>query len=147
MVQPISAIQRADKADAVRPTVLVVEDEALIRVLVGDTLRHAGCAVIEAATADEAMSTLCADAALDVLVTDVRLPGTVDGLRLASWVRRRRPELKVIVTSGDALAHRAAAVADAFLPKPFALDQLVGHVRALADGAWARQPGRPSPAV
>ena len=121
----------SDRDACARPTVLVVEDEILIRMMVSESLRQAGCEVFEAASADEALEVLSASASPDVLVTDVKMPGCVDGLELASRVRKTLPELKVVITSGHALAQSADGVADAFLAKPFALEQLVGRVRAL----------------
>jgi CheY-like chemotaxis protein len=124
----------ATETDAcARPMVLVVEDEILIRMMVSESLRHAGCEVFEAASADEALEVLAASDGPDVLVTDVRMPGAVDGLELAARVRKARPGLKVVITSGHAPAQNTEGLADAFLAKPFALEHLVGRVRALVD--------------
>jgi len=112
--------------------VLVVEDELMVRALIAESLRDAGCEVTEAASADEAVLALRATAAPDVLITDVKLPGRMNGVELAACVRRTQPRMKVIVTSGHAAAENARYVADAFLAKPFELKQLVGQVRSLA---------------
>jgi CheY-like chemotaxis protein len=117
------------------PSVLVVEDEVMVRALMVETLREAGCAVTEAASADEAVRALRAVTAPDIMVTDVRLPGAMDGVELAARVRRTAPWIKVIVTSGHASAENARGVADAFLAKPFELQRLVGEVRTLAGAA------------
>ena len=122
---------RTDRGARARPTVLVVEDEILIRMMVCESLRQAGCDVVECASADEALTVLADSDGPDVLVTDVKMPGAVDGLELAARVRERRPGLKVVVTSGHAPSQNSRGVADAFLAKPFALDELVGKVRAL----------------
>jgi CheY-like chemotaxis protein len=121
----------ADTDARPRPAVLVVEDEILIRMLVSESLRDAGCEVVEAATADEALEVLSATRGPDVLITDVKMPGALDGLELASRVRKARPGLKVVITSGHARPQNTAGLADAFLAKPFALEHLVGRVRAL----------------
>ena len=123
-----------DKAAPAGPSVLVVEDEVMVRTLMVETLRDAGCAVTEAATADEAVRVLRAVAAPDVMVTDVRLPGAMSGVELAASVRRTAPRMKVIVMSGHASAENARGVADRFLAKPFELQRLVGEVRTLAGG-------------
>jgi CheY-like chemotaxis protein len=128
-------IYATDREMRARPTVLVVEDEVLIRMMVSESLRQAGCDVYEAASADEALDVLSASNEPDVLVTDVKMPGGVDGLELASRARRCCPRLKVVVTSGHAAAQSASGLADAFLTKPFALEQLVGRVRALVGEA------------
>jgi len=112
--------------------VLVVEDDVLVRALVSETLREAGCEVIEATTADEAVAVLRAIVAPDVLVTDVKLPGDLDGMQLAAKVRQTMPLTKVIVTSGHASVEAAKSVAHVFLAKPFELWRLVGCVRTLA---------------
>jgi len=126
-------IYAMDRDAVAQPAVLVVEDEVLIRMMMAESLRQAGCEVFEAASADEALEVLSASNGPDVLVTDVRMPGKLDGLELASRARRARPGLRVVITSGHAPAQNAAGLADAFLAKPFALETLVGRVRALVD--------------
>jgi CheY-like chemotaxis protein len=121
----------ADRDSDARPTVLVVEDEVLIRMMMSESLRQAGCEVLEAGSADEAFDVLAAPNGPDVLITDVRMPGTIDGLELAFHARKARPGLKVVITSGHAPAQNTDGLADAFLAKPFALESLVGRVRAL----------------
>jgi CheY-like chemotaxis protein len=116
-----------------RIVVLIVEDEVLIRMLLADALRHAGCDVIEAANAEEALVVLHTSQCPDVLVTDVRMPGSVDGFELAAYVRRTKPALKVIITSGHAGPNGAIGLADAFLPKPYELGAIVGRVRTLTE--------------
>ena len=87
---------------ASRTVVLIVEDEMLIRMLLAEALRQADYEVVEAANGEEALSVLHASPDPDVLITDVRMPGAVDGFELAAYVRRSKPRLKVIITSGHA---------------------------------------------
>ncbi|WP_341989162.1 response regulator [Azorhizobium sp. AG788] len=108
-------------------TVLLVEDEALLRMLMAELLRGAGLRVIEAATADEAVAVLDAGLHLDMVFTDVRMPGRMDGVGLALTVRRDRPEVAVLVTSGD-LAPDIARQMPAFIPKPYDLDAVVVQI-------------------
>lgn len=115
--------------------ILIVEDEVLIRMLLSEALRQEGYVVIEAANADEAFLVLHAAPNPDVLVTDVRMPGTVDGFALAAFVRQTRPELKVIITSGHAGPDGARGLADAFLPKPYELGAILGRIRTLTQPA------------
>lgn len=117
------------EAFAAPTRVLVVEDEVLIRLMLADTLREAGCEVVEAASGDEALSVLHTATTLDVLITDVRMPGRTDGLALASQVRVRQPGLKIIVTSGHARCD--PGLADGFLAKPYRLADMVERVRRL----------------
>ncbi len=81
-------------------TILLVEDEVLIRMDLSDFLRECGFQVIEAASAAEAIAVIEADADIDLVFSDVQMPGDVDGFGLATWIRRNRPELPVILTSG-----------------------------------------------
>jgi len=85
---------------AIQPTVLLVEDEALISRLVAGCLSGRGFAVHAAATGDEALAYLGDGGAVDVLFTDINLPGSIDGAALAQCVRRMRPDLPVVYTSG-----------------------------------------------
>jgi CheY-like chemotaxis protein len=127
------ADQESQAAGATLPVVLIVEDEVLIRMMLSEALRHQGYQVIEAANADEALSVLHTSPDPDILVTDVRMPGSVDGFALAAYVRRTKPHLKVIITSGHAGPDGAIGLADAFLPKPYELGLIVGRIRALAE--------------
>jgi CheY-like chemotaxis protein len=96
---------------AVKPTVLVVEDVVLVRLLVVDYLRACGFQVIEAGNTDEAIRVLRARRPIDVVFTDVNMPGVEDGFGLMRWTRRNAPEVKVILGSGVAdTTERAAAL-------------------------------------
>lgn len=108
-------------------TVLLVEDDALLRMLMADLLRDAGVKVVEAATADEALAVLDSGLMVDMIFTDVRMPGRLDGVGLAQTVRRDRPHVAVIVTSGD-LAPEVARELPAFIPKPYDLDAVVVRI-------------------
>lgn len=81
-------------------TILVVEDEPLIRMDIADQLQNLGFGVIEAADASEAVAKLAANNDIKVMFTDVDMPGGMDGLMLAAAVRNRWPPIKIIVTSG-----------------------------------------------
>jgi len=121
---------------AVAPCVLVVEDELLIRMVVADHLREAGFFVVEAFNGDEAIAILTAGALIDLVFTDVRMPGCADGLDVLGFVRRTRPDLPVLVTSGH-LEPRVAQAGGAFrfLPKPCQLDVIVESVHAALEAA------------
>jgi CheY-like chemotaxis protein len=100
-----------------QPTILLAEDEPIVRLALAETLRERGARVIECANADEALEVVLTDTPVDVLVTDVRMPGTLDGIALARRVKHARPGLPILVISADAPAD-AAPSADAFLRKP-----------------------------
>lgn len=102
-------------------SVLLVEDEVLISALVADTLSEYGFAVHEAATADEALRYIEAGGAVDVLFTDINLPGTIDGRELAARVRERRPELPIVYASGryEACDMGQLVSRSVFMTKPY----------------------------
>src|SRR5215208_3924491 len=86
-----------------RPVVLVVEDEFLIRECAVEMINEAGFEAIEAANADEAIEILERRSDIRIVFTDVHMPGSIDGLRLAHAVRDRWPPVKLIVTSGRSI--------------------------------------------
>jgi len=82
------------------PVVLVVEDDPLLRMMTAEGLTDSGFTVIEAEDADEAVRLLETRADIRVVYTDVEMPGSMDGLKLAALVRDRWPPVEIIVTSG-----------------------------------------------
>lgn len=111
-------------------SILVVEDEILIRTLVSDELRSADFRVIEAADADEAVAILKSGARVDLVLSDVRMPGSMDGLGLLAFVRQTCSELPVIITSGHLQPDPGLADGSTvFLPKPYRFDQAVELVK------------------
>lgn len=117
--------------DAQRPSVLVVEDDVLLRLITAEDLRAAGYNVVEASSADEAMTILDSAVPVDLVLTDIRMPGSMDGLALAAFIRQRWPELKIVVASGERPGQAALAVADAFLPKPYDSTTILSRLKTL----------------
>jgi CheY-like chemotaxis protein len=89
-------------------TVLVVEDEVLVRMVIADYLRECGYRVIEAGSAAEAITVLTSPEPVDIVFSDIQMPGEMDGFGLATWIRRNQPWLKVLLTSGNARAATTA---------------------------------------
>src|SRR6202035_5644498 len=85
------------------PVILIVEDEALVRLSAVGMLEDAGFRMIEAANSDEALELLAADSDVQLLFTDVNMPGTIDGLALVRQVRDRWPHIGIMVASGKKL--------------------------------------------
>jgi CheY-like chemotaxis protein len=112
-------------------TVLVVEDEVLVRMMVADELRSHGFTVIEAQNAHEAITLLQSRFPVDLIFTDVCLPDPIDGLGLVRLVRETRPELKVIVTSGDVAVSNGLEGIGVFLPKVYDPRQVAKRVKEL----------------
>jgi CheY-like chemotaxis protein len=118
-------------------TVLVVEDEVLVRLAVAETLRDEGYSVIEAANGDEALEVLATSTQIDVVFTDVNMPGSLDGAALGRYVRSTRPGLKVIVASGRVARAAALEAADVFLAKPYDPENIVKAVGSVLAGRSA----------
>ena len=107
-------------------SVLLVEDEVLVSRLIADRLSERGFAVHEAASGEEAMHVLDSGERVDVLFTDVNLPGGMDGGQLARKARQQRPELPVVYTSGRVSYGEIGPLVprSIFLAKPYDPDDL-----------------------
>jgi CheY-like chemotaxis protein len=106
-------------SSAVRPlTVLLVEDEFLIRLDLSEGLRNLGYSVIEAVSADEGLKVLQSGADIQVVVTDRRVPGTLDGGAFVQLVRQTFAPLKIVMVSGEPQADDLRDQLDGFLLKP-----------------------------
>ena len=81
-------------------TVLVVDDDALVRMTIVEYLRDCGYTVLEAGDACEAMALIDCDQSIDLVFSDVRMPGPMDGFGLSYWVRRTHPDVQMLLTSG-----------------------------------------------
>lgn len=116
-------------------TVLVVEDEVLVRLVIADYLRECGYRVHEAVNADEAIAILQSpEVSVDVVFSDVEMPGSVDGFGLARWIRANKPGMQVILTSGaERSADIAATLCEAgpLLKKPYPSQDVVDRIRQL----------------
>ena len=109
-------------------TVLVVEDEILIRELVAEELEEAGFTVITAKDADYAISILEARQDIHLVFTDIDMPGSMDGLKLAAAVRDRWPPVHIIITTGKVRPLEIPANA-LFIPKPYVGQAVVAAMR------------------
>ena len=116
------------------PTILVVDDEALIRMAISEFLQECGFKVLEASNAAEALAMIQSNhSALDLVFSDIRMPGEMDGFGLSKWIRENRPELPVILTSGDKKKSDAAhelRAQEPFLAKPYDMQIVVAHIRS-----------------
>lgn len=117
-------------------TVLLVEDEALIRMNLADFLADRGFHILEAANADEAIA-VATDGGypIDILVTDVRMPGSMDGFSLAAWFRENCGALPIIIASGDIGKANISrkSLGEIFVSKPYQLHAVADTIqRAIA---------------
>jgi len=116
-------------------TILVVEDEALIRMVSADVLADAGFRVLEAQNADEAIAIMKGADRIKMMFTDIRMPGRMDGLELATFVHAHWPDVRLLVTSGHrVLADHEIPDGGRFVSKPYDLRSLVAEVRAIIAG-------------
>jgi two-component system, response regulator PdtaR len=129
-----------------KKAILVVEDEVLVRVATRDGIEAAGFQVHDAHDADEAIQLLEAHPDIGLIFTDVDMPGSMDGVKLAHYVRKRWPPVKIIVTSGfknvtpDHLPNGSI-----FLSKPYLPDQLRREIEFLFDSSRAEGNANRSP--
>jgi CheY-like chemotaxis protein len=123
-------------------TVLIVENEALVRLEIAHVVAQAGLRALEANDADEAIALLDAHPDIVLMVTDINMPGSMDGLRLAHHVRDRWPPVKIIVASGRLETELSELPANCvFIPKPYAQETLW---RALAQMLMVNREGHTS---
>jgi two-component system, response regulator PdtaR len=128
----LNAGERASPDDTViSRTILVVEDEVLLRMVISDELRKVGYAVIEVADAQEALDALAHKFEVKLIVSDIQLPGTIGGLELARLVRTSHPAIKIVLTSGR--SGDGGVEHDGFFQKPYDTNQLINHIAALLD--------------
>lgn len=113
--------------------VLVVEDEPIIRLGIVSSIEDAGHEVLEASSADEAVRRLETDGGVRVMVTDVDMPGSMDGIALAQYARRKWPAIGLLVISGKVGVQPSQLPPGArFMSKPYQEPQLIGAIQALA---------------
>jgi two-component system, response regulator PdtaR len=125
------------KPEPVAACVLLVEDEVMLRVWIAEELRDAGFTVIEATNADEASAIIVSGTPVDIIFSDVRMPGSMDGLEFARWVRAQHPTLPIVITSGD----RGPGGTDGLAPllkKPYSAAQAIA---LLSEASGRSRPG------
>jgi CheY-like chemotaxis protein len=117
---------------ATRPVVLIVEDDVLIRLNAADIIAADGFEVVEAASADEAIIILENRLDITVVFTDIQMPGSMDGLKLAAAIRRRWPPIMILTTSGLVdVSLNDLPLGGLFLPKPYSEEQIIRTLREL----------------
>jgi CheY-like chemotaxis protein len=115
-----------------RSVVLIVEDELLLRLNAVDMIEAAGFDVVEAANADEAIAILERRFDITVVFTDIQMPGSMDGLKLARAVRGRWPPIKILATSGHvSVSQDDLPEGGRFVSKPYSPNQITGMLREL----------------
>jgi CheY-like chemotaxis protein len=118
----------------VQETILVVEDDVLVRMPIAQYLRDCGYKVIEAASGDEAMAVLLhREIVVDVVFSDIEMPGAVDGFGLAKWIREHRPGLDVVLAGTIPRTVECAKelCEEGSVPKPYEAKAVHNHIRRL----------------
>ena len=140
--QPIQALARArllkepdmmvlDRTVA-PPVVLIVEDEMLLRMRAVDMVEDAGYTSVEAFDADEAVTILEARSDIALLFTDIQMPGSMDGLRLAHAVHERWPPIKIILVSGALKLEKSDIPPDSrFFGKPLEAKEMIAEIQEM----------------
>ena len=132
----LQGVLRMGLVESKRPVVLIVEDEFLLRMDAVDMIAAAGFEVLEAGNADEAIEILEARRDITVVFTDIQMPGSMDGLKLARAVRGRWPPIKIVATSGHLhVSETDLPEGGRFLAKPYSPKQVTGVLRELMGGS------------
>jgi CheY-like chemotaxis protein len=119
-------------SEAKRAVILIVEDELLIRMNAVEIIEEAGFEVVEAASADEAIAILEGRLDITVVFTDIQMPGSMNGLKLAAAVRGRWPPIMIVATSGRVkLDPGDLPEGGRFLPKPYSPAEITKILREL----------------
>jgi CheY-like chemotaxis protein len=115
------------------PVVLIVEDEPLLRMLAVEVIEEAGFVALKAGDADEAVALLESRPDILLLFTDINMPGSMDGLKLAHVTHDRWPPVKILVVSGQVRPRQTDLPADChFIAKPYRAAAMVEELRLLA---------------
>jgi CheY-like chemotaxis protein len=140
IILPAAVLRRAagnttKMTDANAPVILVVEDEEIVREMVCMDLEEAGFRVREAANGDEAIRIIRQStedhAPLQLLFTDIRMPGATDGWSLAEMARELKPDLKVLYASGFSAEQNREVPGSVFISKPYRTSLLIEKIRQL----------------
>lgn len=129
-------------------TVVVVEHEVLVRMEIAAYLRECGYKVIEVSNGDEALSLLEMRAlGVDIVFSNIEMPGDMDGFRLSQWLRKNRPEVQIVLTG---TINRAASEAvdlceESHLPKPYDHQTVLDRIKKLLGAANAKRRHFPRP--
>ncbi len=118
-----------------KPTVLIVEDEMVLRMRAVDIVEDAGFTPLEAVNADDALALLESRSDIELLFTDIQMPGSMNGLKLAHAVRERWPSIKIILVSGQVKPDEVDRPAQSrFFGKPLEVQQMVAELQEMIGG-------------
>jgi CheY-like chemotaxis protein len=123
------------------PTIMVVDDEPLLRSALAEALHNHGCRALTAANAPEALEIMKNGDSIDAALIDVQMPGGIDGFALAQWFAKHAPAVRIMLISGGVPAAKMRALLPSvrFMPKPVSLSAVV-QALAAPNVAAAAQP-------
>ncbi len=111
--------------------VLVVEDDVMLRYVISEVLRDGGLTVVEAVNGDEALAYLRAGNTVDLVFSDIQMPGEVDGIHLAARIHSEFPATEVLLTSGNTHPD----IHTPFVAKPYIVANVLGIVQTMLEGS------------
>lgn len=120
-------------------TILLAEDEVIIRFAAAEALRDEGYVVLEAADAEEALMIFSVAPEIHIVLTDINMPGPLDGLALARRIKLLEPDLPVLLVSAHPPSE-CEGHADGFIRKPFLFSELVWQIQQLIGPEWMTKP-------
>ena len=124
-------IQATVEKGAMRRTILVAEDEILVRLDISDYFRSKGFSVLEVSNAEDAMRILKSGEPISLVFTDIRMPGALDGLDLARYVKKHHPDIGILITSGHAMPGDLPVDLGPVIGKPYLPEAVLAKVRKL----------------
>ena len=133
--------QRPDVPQPSVATVLVVEDEMFVREPIAEYLRDCGYHVLEAGDARQAISMIESVEGVDVVFSDVRMPGDMDGFALAQWLRTNHPEVSILLTSGYYGSRKTTGPGEdvKLIEKPYSQAQVLRRIKSLLQSTEPRE--------
>lgn len=132
----VKKVEQMQQKAGTRPVVLIVEDEMLVRMDAVEVIEGGGFEAVEASNADEAIAILEQRNDIGVIFTDIDMPGSMDGLKLAHFVKDRWPPIKIIATSGHAtITANDLPEGGRFMPKPYNPTEVADTIHQLIQAA------------
>src|SRR5262245_45670064 len=129
----VAAVAKGDRLPSDGPaqaTILLVEDEVLVRMSLADQLRRAGYVVFEASSAEEALDLLQGNS-VQLVLSDIRMRGSMDGAGLARAILAHYPQVKIVLASGQSFSAKNWGDSDGCFPKPYDPNRLMQHIKRL----------------
>jgi CheY-like chemotaxis protein len=119
---------------SIKPSILYLEGDIILRQATAEALRAAGFTVMEAVSGSEAQTVLRSSVAIDVLLTELQFEGSFGGVAFMEFARSNRPQLKIVVASSEIPGWPLRRTVDAFFGKPYDIGRVVNRIKGLVRG-------------